>query len=130
MEARPISSSVLIGSPKKTDSLLYGSSGSTSRPSVIRPLSVRLQERNCWQALYQATPLPSSAQEKRARGLSICGQPAWNDSGAVFEQTAEALRYALLDAHWFHRHGLRIEAELVDHRCVRNAGCQYSDIDT
>src|SRR6185436_10279607 len=46
-------------------------------------------------------------------------QPAWNDSGAVFEQTAEALRYALLDAHRFHRHGLRIEAELFEHRCVR-----------
>jgi hypothetical protein len=26
-----------FGSPKKTDSLLHGSSGATSRPSVIRP---------------------------------------------------------------------------------------------
>src|SRR5216683_4350426 len=33
-------------------------------------------------------------------------QSARNDSGAVFVQTAEALRYALLDAHRFHRHGL------------------------
>src|ERR1700730_2673120 len=59
-----------FGSPKKTDSLLHGSSGSTSRPSVIRPLPVRLQERTCWQALYQASPPPSSAQEKRGRGRS------------------------------------------------------------
>jgi len=62
-----------FGSPKKTDSLLHGSSGSTSRPSVIRPLPVRLQERTCWQALYQVSPPPSSAQEKRARERSICG---------------------------------------------------------
>jgi len=48
-------------------------------------------------------------------GVHDAVQPAWNDSGAVFEQTAEALRYALLDAHWFHRHGLRIEAELFEH---------------
>src|SRR6202163_920009 len=54
-----------FGSPKKTDSLLHGSSGSTSRPSVIRPLPVHLQERTCWQALYQASPPASSAQEKR-----------------------------------------------------------------
>src|SRR6267378_5247465 len=40
-------------------------------------------------------------------GVHDAVQPAWNDSGAVFEQTAEALRYALLDAHRFHRHGLR-----------------------
>ena len=52
-------------------------------------------------------------------GVHDAVQPAWNDSGAVFEQTAEALRYALLDAHRFHRHGLRIEAELFEHRCVR-----------
>ena len=31
------------------------------------------QMRTCWQALYQASPPPSSAQEKRARGRSICG---------------------------------------------------------
>ena len=51
---------------------------------VIRPLPLtgdwssrsnqaRAQERTCWQALYQANLLPSSAQEKRARGRSICG---------------------------------------------------------
>ena len=47
-----------------------------------------------------------------------------------FDQTAEALRYALLDAHRFHRHSLRIEGELFEHRCVRNPGCKYSDVDT
>ena len=31
------------------------------------------QMRTCWQALYQAGPPPSSAQEKRARGRSRCG---------------------------------------------------------
>ena len=56
-------------------------------------------------------------------GVHDAVQPAWNDSGAVFEQTAEALRYALLDAHRFQRHGLRIEAELFEHRCVRKPGC-------
>jgi hypothetical protein len=35
-------------------------------------------------------------------GVQDAVQPAWNDSGAVFAQTAEALRYALLDAHRFH----------------------------
>src|SRR6266403_3738496 len=47
--------------------------GSTSRPSVIRPLPVRWKEQTRWQALYQASPPPSSAQEKWARGRSICG---------------------------------------------------------
>ena len=54
-------------------------------------------------------------------GVPDAVEPAWNDSGAVFDQTAEALRYALLDAHRFHRHGLRIEAELFEHSCVRVA---------
>src|SRR5260370_10709143 len=63
-------------------------------------------------------------------GVQDAVQPAWNDFGAVFDQTAEALRYALLDAHRFHRHGLRIEAELFEHRCVRKPGCQDSDVDT
>src|SRR5258708_37481732 len=63
-------------------------------------------------------------------GVHDAIQPAWNNSGAVFEQTAEALRYALLDAHRFHRQGLRIQAELFEHRCVRKPGCQYSDVDT
>src|SRR5438128_10878461 len=35
-------------------------------------------------------------------GVQYAVQSAWNDSGAVFEQTAEALRYALLDAQRFH----------------------------
>src|SRR5882724_3824237 len=63
-------------------------------------------------------------------GVHDAVQPTWNDSGAIFEQTVEALRYALLDAHRFHRHGLRIEAKLFEHRCVRKPGCQYSDVDT
>src|SRR5712675_2340650 len=40
---------------------------------LIRPPPVRLQERTCWQALYQASPPRFSAQEKRARGRSRCG---------------------------------------------------------
>src|SRR5438132_12915858 len=63
-------------------------------------------------------------------GVQDAVQPAWNDFGAVFAQTAEGLRYALLNAHRFHRHGLRIEAELGEHRCVRKPGCQYSYVDT
>src|SRR5882724_5300832 len=63
-------------------------------------------------------------------GVQDAVQPTRNDFGAVFDQTAEALRYALLDAQRFHRHGLRIEAELFEHRCVRKPGCQYSDVDT
>ena len=62
-------------------------------------------------------------------GVHDAVQSAWNDSGAVCEQTAEALRYALLDAHRFHGHGLRIDAELFEHRCVRKPSCQYSDLD-
>src|SRR5712672_60156 len=63
-------------------------------------------------------------------GVQDAVQPAWNDFGAVFAQTAEGLRYALLDAHRFHRHGFRFKAELFEHRCVRKPGCQYSDVDT
>jgi hypothetical protein len=40
------------------------------RSPFIRPPPVRLQERICWQALYQACPPPSSAQEELARGRS------------------------------------------------------------
>src|SRR5258705_1464872 len=57
-------------SSEKTDSLSHGSSASASRPSVIRPRRERLQQRTCWQALYQSCPPPSSAHEKRARGRS------------------------------------------------------------
>src|ERR1700719_4413229 len=119
-----------FGSPEKTDSLLHGSSGSTSRPSVIRPMPVRLQERTCWQALYQAVRQHLPRKRSGDEGVQCAVEPAWNDSGAVFDQTAEALRYALLDARRFHRHSLRIEGELFEHRCVRNPGCQYSDVDT
>jgi hypothetical protein len=64
------------------------------------------------------------------QGVHDAAQPAWHDSGAVLAQTPEALRYALLDAHRFHRTGLRIEAKLFEHRCVRQRGCQYADVDT
>ena len=38
---------------------------------LIRPgMMTGRQMRTCWQALYQASPPPSSAQEKRARGRS------------------------------------------------------------
>ncbi len=40
---------------------------------LIRPPPVRLQERTCWQALYQSSPPRFSVQEKRARGRSRCG---------------------------------------------------------
>ena len=50
-------------------------------------------------------------------GVHDAVQPAWNDSGAVLKETAEAFRYALLNAHRFHRHGLRIEAELFGTPC-------------
>jgi len=90
---------------------------------------VRFQERACWQALYQQSASIFRAREA-ARERSICGSAGLNDSGAVFEQTAEALRYALLDAHRFHRHGLRIEARTFEHGCVRKPGCQYRDADT
>src|SRR5712672_4731320 len=63
-------------------------------------------------------------------GVQDAVQPAWNDFGAVFAQTAEGLRYALLDAHRFQRHGFRFKAELFEHRCLRKPGCQYSDVDT
>src|SRR5258706_13899273 len=57
-------------------------------------------------------------------------QSARNDPGPVCPQRVKALGYALLDAHRFHRHGLRIEAELFEHLCVRKRGCQYGDVDT
>ena len=45
-----------------------------------------------------------------------------------FADPSRAL-YALLDAHRFQRAGLRIEAEFVEHRCFRQRGCQYGDVD-
>src|ERR1700686_996887 len=100
-----------FGSPKKTDSLLHGSSGSTSRPSVIRPPPVRLQERTCWQPFTKQVRQHLPRKRSGDEGVQYAVEPAWNDSGAVFDQTTEALRYALLDAHRFHRHSLRIEGE-------------------
>src|SRR6266404_6905078 len=70
-------------------------------------------------ALNNQVRLDFPRERSRHEGVQDAVQPAWNNFGAVFEQTAEALKYALLDAHRFHRHGLRIEAELFEHRCVR-----------
>src|SRR5712692_6101700 len=120
----------LLSSPKKTDWLLHGSTG------LRRPLSLLgLAASTCNSGLagkpfinHVRLHLPRTGSGHE--GVHDAVQPAWNDSGAVFEQTAEALRYALLDAHRFDRHGLRIEAELFEHRCVRKPGCQYSDVDT
>src|SRR6202035_1238248 len=85
-----------------------------------------LVRKRCTKHVRQRLPRKRSGDE----GVQYAVEPAWNDSGAVFDQTAEALRYALLDAHRFHRHSLRIEGELFEPRCVRNPGCQYSDVDT
>src|SRR5258708_16757948 len=60
-------------------------------------------------------------------GVQDAVQPAWNDFGAVFDQTAEGLRYALLDAHRFHRHRVRFAAELFEHRAVPKRTCQSPD---
>src|SRR5258706_9322449 len=63
-------------------------------------------------------------------GVHDAVQSAWNDPGPVYPQRVKALGYALLHAHRLHRHGLRIEAELFEHLCVRKPGCQYGDVDT
>ena len=60
----------LLSSPKKTDWLLHGSSGLRRSLSSARPRREHLQQRTCRQALYQACPPPSFAQEKQARGRS------------------------------------------------------------
>src|SRR5216684_4380835 len=78
----------------------------------------------------QKSASPTPRKRSGHEGVQDAVQPAWNDFGAVFAQTAEGLRYALLDAHRFHRHGCRFKAELFEHRCVRKPGCQYSDVDT
>jgi len=75
-------------------------------------LTRRVLMRTCWaRPLYQAGQLLSSAQEKRATRAFMT---RFSRPGTILERflsrTAEALRYALLDAHRFHRHGLRIEA--------------------
>src|SRR5712692_5175108 len=119
-----------LSSPKKTDSVLHGSSGLRRSLSPARPRREHLRQRTCRQALYQSCPPPSPRKRSGHESVHDAVQPAWNDSGAVFEQTAETLGYALLDAHRFQRHGLRIEAELFEHWCVRKPDCQYSDVDT
>src|SRR5258708_7412953 len=63
-------------------------------------------------------------------GVQDAVQPAWNDFGAVFAQTAEALRSALLDAHRSNRHGLRIDAARFQQRCARNPGRQRREVHT
>ncbi len=60
----------LLSSPKNTDWLLHGSSGLRRPLSPARPRREHPQQRTCRQALYQACPPPSFAQEKRARGRS------------------------------------------------------------
>src|SRR5260370_25752951 len=62
-----------LSSPEKTDLLSRGSTGSTSRSSVIRPRRERLQPRTCLQTLYQSVPPPSSPPEKPARGRLSSG---------------------------------------------------------
>ena len=60
---------------------------------LVRPPPVRLQERTCWQALYQACPTSIfRTQEKQAEGVHDAVQAPRNNHRAVFEQTAEALR--------------------------------------
>jgi len=55
----------------------------------------------------------------------------WNDSGAIFEQTVEALRYALLDAHRFHRAMVfGSKPNFSSTGVFVTPGCQYSDVDT
>src|SRR5580692_2943639 len=101
----------------------FAKTGSGLRPCVFRS---GLAGKPFTKQVRQHLPRKRSGDEC----VQYAVEPAWNDSGAVFDQTAEALRYALLDAHRFHRHSLRIEGELFEHRCVRNPGCQHSDVDT
>src|SRR5229473_3489083 len=108
-----------------------------SKPSKFRftpaglPILLSYHMYLYYASLNKSPGLPSSSVAPVLREIAFSMvRPAWNDSGAVFEQTAEALRYALLDAHRFHRHGLRIEAQLFEHRCDGKPGCQYSDVDT
>jgi len=54
------------------------------RSPFIRPPPVRLQERAYAQALYRASPPPSSAPEKRARGRSRCGSAGLERFGSGF----------------------------------------------
>jgi hypothetical protein len=99
----------------------------TTRPLLgLGPRACGIVRKRCTKHVRQHLPRKRCGDE----GVQYAVEPAWNDSGAVFDQTAEALRYALLDAHRFHRHSLRIEGELFEHRCVRNPGCKYSDVDT
>src|SRR5467141_2051066 len=66
-----------------TDRFVGRSIGSMRSLSPARPRREHLQQRTCGQALYQACPPPSSAQEKRARGRSRCGSAGlerfWSD---------------------------------------------------
>src|SRR5260370_32916533 len=100
-------------------SFIIACSFSGLRPSDCR--RVRARERFTNQVRLHL-PRKRSGHE----GVHDAVQPAWNDSGAVFEQTPEAFRYALLDAHRFQRHGLRIEADLFENLCVRRPACQYT----
>src|SRR6266851_2505314 len=73
----------LLSSPKKIEWLLHGSSGLRRSLSSARPRREHLQQRTCRQALYQACPPPSFAQEKQAGERSLCGssdiERFWSD---------------------------------------------------
>ena len=91
----------------------------TTRPLLgLGPHACGLVRKRCTKHVRQYLPRKRGGDE----GVQYAVEAAWNDSGTVFDQTAEALRYALLDAHRFYRHRLRIEGELFEHRCVRNPG--------
>src|SRR5258707_11379754 len=49
-------------------------------------------------------------------GVQDAVQPAWNDFGAVFAQTADGLSYELPYANWFNRYGYWIESDLIVYR--------------
>src|SRR5713101_6992967 len=56
-------------------------------------------------------------------------QSARNYSGPVFPQRVKALGYALLHAHWLHRHGPRVEPKLGQHRRVCQRGLHDDNVD-
>ena len=76
-------------------------------------------------AALLTSPLPSkSANSLRAREAGTRAfMMRFSRPGTTLERfLSRLLRPSdthLLDAHRFHRHGFRIEAEFVDHRCVR-----------
>src|SRR5258707_14943023 len=63
-------------------------------------------------------------------GVQDAVEPAWNVFGAVFDQAAEGLRYALLVVHRFHLLGFQLEPGLFEHRLVGKPGLPYGDVTT